>query len=126
LHQVSANSPWLPEKGKYNIALSTATIDDESVDRKQERVESFVKTEDRIDELIQEIMLLEKKSIKDFRAGKHKAIEDGKLTEDQIKVLEKALMKGIPRNMDISEKHDIIKERALSMANCQRAKRKSV
>lgn len=60
LLQISANSPWLPEKGKYNIALSTATIDDESIDRKQERVDLFIKTEDRIDVLIQEIMVLEK------------------------------------------------------------------
>lgn len=60
LYQASANSPWLPEKGKYNVALSTATIDDESIDRKQQRVESFIEIENRIDVLIQEIMVLEK------------------------------------------------------------------
>ena len=57
--QVSANTPWLPEKGKYNVATSTAIIDDESEDLKQIRVDLFIKVEDRVDELIKEIMILE-------------------------------------------------------------------
>ena len=115
-----ANSPWLPEKGKYEVALSTTYIDDKSKDLKATKIKLFKITEERIDELIQEIMLLEKKSYKDFNDGVYDAVNIGILTQMQVDDLKREIIKGIPRNLSSEIKIKIIEKKAQVIANARK------